>query len=105
MRRLDQISEDLLSTKGKGLEARFAEMQQFVLARLRDIQLLLKGNIARAKSELVKLCTEIILTPAEETCMLSGDWDLLGARSDAAGGQNWTEHLPVYFDWLGLPDR
>ena len=31
---------------------------------------------------------------------LSGEWDLLGVRSDGAGGRNWTERLPVAFAWL-----
>jgi len=61
-------------------------VEQFVLTRLRDIQSLLTGNVARAKSELAKHCTEIILTPEGKNYTLSGDWDLLGVRSDGAGG-------------------
>ena len=47
---------------------------------------LLAGQIPRAKAELAKHCTDITLTPEGKTYRLSGEWDLLGIRSDGAGG-------------------
>jgi hypothetical protein len=47
---------------------------------------LLIGDVQRAKSELAKHCTEITLTPKGQTYQISGDWNLLGRRSDGAGG-------------------
>src|ERR1700731_1821622 len=44
------------------------------------------ADIPRAKSELAKHCTEITLTPEGRTYQISGDWNLLGGRSDGAGG-------------------
>ena len=84
---------------GNGLDARLQEMESFVLSRLRDIQSILTGEIPRAKAELAKHCTEITATPDGKSYRLSGDWDLVGVRSDGAGGGNWTERLPLHFEW------
>ena len=87
-RRLTEISEEIFSSSGNGLDAKLKEIEDFVMRRLCDIHGLLTGDVRRAKSELAKHCTEITLTPERKTCKISGDWNLLGARSDGAGGQN-----------------
>ena len=99
-RRLDENSEELLATDGRGIHARLREIEDFVLNRLKDLKWLLAGEIPRAKAELAKHRTDIALTPEGKTYRLSGEWDLLGVRSDGAGGRNWTERLPVKFEWL-----
>jgi hypothetical protein len=41
--------------------------------------------------------TKITLTPAAgESYTLTGDWDLLGVRSDGAGGQNRTGYARLF---------
>ena len=62
----------------------------FAMQRLSDVHGLLTGDVQRAKSELAKHCTEITLTPEGQTYQVSGDWNLLGGRSDGARGQHRT---------------
>ena len=51
----------------------------------------------RAKAELAKHGSGIMLTPKSDTYRLSGDWDLLGdVRSDGAGGQNRTGYARLF---------
>jgi hypothetical protein len=76
------------------------EIEEFAMKRLRDIQGLLGGDVLCAKSELAKQCTDIACTPKGNIYIVSGDWNLLGGRSGGAGGENWTERLPVRFTWL-----
>jgi hypothetical protein len=83
---LDKISEDLLAADGRGFDAKLQEMEAFVQKRLRDIRGLLFPDVPRAKAELSKHCTAITLTPEGSTFRISGDWNLLGGRSDGAGG-------------------
>jgi len=87
-RELDSISEELLAADGRGLEARFREIEECVQKRLQDIRGLLFADVPRAKVELSKHCTAITLTPEGSTFRIAGDWNLLGGRSDGAGGQN-----------------
>ena len=89
-RRLDEISDELLASDGRGIDARLQEIEDFVFSRLKDLSGLLAGEIPRAKAELAKHCTDITLTPEGKTYRLSGEWDLLGVRSGGAGGQNRT---------------
>jgi len=98
-RELDSISEELLAADGRGLDARFREIEEFVQKRLQDIRGLLMADMSRAKSELSKHCTAITLTPEGSTFRIAGDWNLFGGRSDGAGGKR-TERLPVRFEWL-----
>jgi hypothetical protein len=86
---LDGISENLLAADGRGLDARFQGIEEFVLKRLQDIRGLLLADVPRAKAELSKH-TAITLTPEGSSFRISGDWDLLGGRSGGAGGQNRT---------------
>jgi DNA anti-recombination protein RmuC len=88
-RELDSISEELLAADGRGLDARFREIEEFVQKRLQDIRGLLMADVPRAKSELSKQskhCRAITLTPEGSTFRIAGDWNLLGGRSDGAGG-------------------
>jgi hypothetical protein len=62
-RELDSISEELLAADGRGLDARFREIEEFVQKRLQDIRGLLFADVPRAKVELSKPCTAITLTP------------------------------------------
>lgn len=62
-RELDNISEELLAADGRGLDARFREIEAFVQKRLQDIRGLLFADVPRAKAELSKHCTAITLTP------------------------------------------
>jgi hypothetical protein len=66
--------------------ARFREIDEFVRRRLKDIQGMLVADVPRAKAELAKHCTAITLTPEGSTFRISGN--LLGGRSDGAGGPN-----------------
>jgi hypothetical protein len=62
------------------------EISEELLARLQDIRGLLFADVPRAKAELSKHCTTITLTPEGPTFRIAGDWNLLGGRSDGAGG-------------------
>jgi hypothetical protein len=96
-RRLEDISDELLSTDGRGIDARLKEIEAFVLSGLRGIQGRLAGEVARAKAELAKHCMEITLNPEGNSYKLSGEWDLLGdVRSDGAGGQNRTGYARLF---------
>ena len=95
-RRLTEISDEIFSTTAKGLDAKLQDIERFVMQRLGEIHQLLTGDIPRAKSELAKHCTEITLTPEGRTYQISGDWNLLGGRSDGAGGQNRTGYARLF---------
>ena len=96
-RRLEEISDELLATDGRGIDVRLKEIEAFVLSELQNIQGRLAGEIPRAKAELAKHCTEITLTPEGNSYKLSGEWDLLGdVRSDGAGGQNRTGYARLF---------
>jgi hypothetical protein len=85
---LEEISDELLATDGRGIDARLKEIEAFVLSELQNNQGRLAGEIPRAKAELAKHCTEITLTPEGNSDRLSGEWDLLGdVRSDGAGAR------------------
>jgi hypothetical protein len=81
---------ELLAADGRGLDARLREIDEFVQKRLQDIRGLLFADVPRAKSELSKHCTAITLTPEGSTFRITGDWNLLGGRSDGAGGLDRT---------------
>jgi hypothetical protein len=85
-RELDSISEELLAADGRGLDARFREIEEFVQKRLQDIRGLLFADVPRTKVELSKHCTAITLTPEGSNFRIAGDWNLLGGRSHGAGG-------------------
>jgi hypothetical protein len=90
-RRLEEISDELLATDSRGIDARLKEIEAFVLSSLQNIQERLIGEVPRAKAELAKHCTEITLTPEGESYKLSGEWNLVGeVRSDGAGGPDRT---------------
>lgn len=85
-RELEGISEQLLAADGTGFDARLHEIERFVQQRLHDVRALLFADVPRAKAELSRHCTAITLTPEGSTYRISGDWNLLGGRSDGAGG-------------------
>jgi hypothetical protein len=85
-RELEGISEQLLAADGTGFDARLQEIERFVQQRLHDVRALLLADVPRAKAELSKHCSAITLTPEGSTYRISGDWNLLGGRSDGAGG-------------------
>lgn len=58
-RRLTEISDETFSSSENGLGAKLKEIEEFVMRRLADIRGILTGDVQRAKSELVKHCTEI----------------------------------------------
>ena len=95
-KRLSEISDEIFSSSANGLDAKLREIEDFVMRRLGDLHGLLTGDVKRAKSELAKHCTEITLTPEGQTYQISGDWDLLGGRSDGAGGQNRTGYARLF---------
>ena len=95
-RRLTEISDEIFSSSGNGLDAKLKGIEDFVMRRLGDLHGLLNGDVQRAKSELAKHCTEITLTPKGQTYQVSGDWNLLGGRSDGAGGQNRTGYARLF---------
>jgi site-specific DNA recombinase len=92
-RELDDISEELLAADGRGLDARLREIEEFVQKRLQDIRGPLFADVHRAKAELSKHCTAITLTPEGSTFRITGDWNLLGGRSDGAGGPDRTTRV------------
>jgi antitoxin component HigA of HigAB toxin-antitoxin module len=53
-RRLAEISDEIFSSSGNGLDAKLKEIEDFVMRRLGDIYSLLTGDVQRAKSELAK---------------------------------------------------
>jgi hypothetical protein len=89
--------EELLASEGRGIRARLREIEDFVLSRFKDVSGLLASEIPRAKAELAKHCRDITLTPEGKTYRLSGEWDLLGVRSDGAGGQNCSLQPQIEF--------
>jgi hypothetical protein len=93
---LDKISEDLLAADGRGFDAKLQEIEAFVQKRLQDIRGLLFADVPRAKAELSKHCAAITLTPEGSTFRISSDWNLLGGRSDGAGGQNRTGYARLF---------
>jgi site-specific DNA recombinase len=93
---LENISDELLVADGQGLDARFQEIETFVQKRLRDIRSLLDADVPRAKAELSKHSTAITITPEGSTYRIAGDWNLLGGRSDGAGGQNRTGYARLF---------
>jgi hypothetical protein len=95
-RELDDICEELLSADGRGLDARFQEIEAFVQKRLQDIRGLLFADVPRAKAELSKHRMAITLTPKGSTFRITGDWNPLGGRSDGAGGQNRTGYARLF---------
>jgi site-specific DNA recombinase len=95
-RRLTEISDEIFSSSENGLDAKLKEIEDFVMRRLVDIHGLLTGDVQRAKSELAKHCSGITLTPQGQTYQISGDWNLLGGRSDGAGGQNRTGYARLF---------
>jgi site-specific DNA recombinase len=94
--RLAEISDEIFSSSENGLDAKLKEIDDFVMRRLDDTYSLLTGDVQRAKSELAKHCTEITLTPEGQSYQISGDWNLLGGRSDGAGGQNRTGYARLF---------
>jgi hypothetical protein len=88
--------DELFSTTAKGLDAKLQEIEQFVMKRPGDIHGLLTEDVLRTKPDLAKHCTEITLTPKGQTHQVSGDWSLLGRRSDGAGGQNRTGYARLF---------
>lgn len=95
-KRLDEISDELLATDGRGIDARLREVEEFVLGRVQELSTLLAAEILRAKAELARHCTEITVTPDGRTYTLSGEWDLIGVFSDGAGGQNRTGYARLF---------
>jgi hypothetical protein len=85
---LVETCEELLAAEERGIHARLREIEDFVLSRLKDLSGLLAGEIPRATAALAKHSRDIPLTPEGKTYRRSGEWDLLGVRSDGAGGQN-----------------
>jgi hypothetical protein len=85
------FSEELLAADGRELDARFQEIEAFVQKRLQDIRGLLFADVPRAKAELSKHGKAITLTPEGSTFRITGDWNLLGGRSDGAGGPERTD--------------
>jgi hypothetical protein len=75
-RRLDEISEELLASDGRGMDARLREIEDFVLGRMKDLNGLLAGEIPRAKAETAKHsgCLLPHLFPKLQKCV---NWRLL----------------------------
>jgi hypothetical protein len=65
--------------------------------RLPDIPGLPDVEVPRAKAELAKHCTAIMITPEGDWYRIAGDWKLLGGRADGAGGKNSTVLPHVLF--------
>ena len=93
---MEEIADEIFSSTGDGINTKLWDIERFVMERLSDIHGLLAGDIQRAKSELAKHCTEITLTPNGQSYLISGDWNLLGGRSDGAGGQNRTGYARLF---------
>ena len=90
----DSISEELLAVDVRWVDARLQEIKEFVQKRLQDIRGLLFADVPREIVELSKHCTAITLTPEGSTFRIAGDWNLIGGRSDGAGGPAWTDVCP-----------
>ena len=93
---LEALNNELLAEDGRGLDARLEEMEAFVGRRLQDVRSLLLADVPRAKAELAKYCTAIVLIPEGSGYRVSGEWDLLGGRSGGAGGRNRTADAGLF---------
>jgi hypothetical protein len=85
-RELDDISEELLAADGRGLMRGSKRLRRL----FRSVCRLLSADVPRAKAELSKHCKAITLTSEGSTFRITGDWNLLGGRSDGAGGLDST---------------
>jgi hypothetical protein len=97
-RRLDEISDELLATDGRGIDARLREIEVLVLSRLRDIHGRLTGEVPRAKAELTKHYTEITLPSEGNRYRLSGDRGS-ALSVEAHSGHSSTSHSTATSDW------
>jgi len=93
---LSTISDDLRTCDQGGFEGRLEEVDAFVRKRLQDVRSLLVSDVPRAKAELAKHCTAIVIQPEGNTYRINGHWDLLGGRSGGAGGQNRTAYAGLF---------
>jgi hypothetical protein len=96
-RRLEEISDELLATDDRGIDARLKEIEAFVLNGLESVQGRLAGEIPKAKAELAKHCAEITLTPEKGQLQVKRRVGLLGdVRSDGAGGPACTKRTTEF---------
>jgi len=93
------ISDDLRTRDQGGFEGRLEEIDAFVRKRLQDVRSLLVSDVPRAKAELAKHCTAIVIQPEGNTYRINGHWDLLGGRSGGAGGGNCTQRPGLISCW------
>lgn len=89
--------------KGEGsIDAYLAEIEAVVQRRMVDLRSVLRADVSRAKTELKKHCTEIVVTPEGRSYRVTGNWELLGGqrvRLVGGGGRDATVRLPLEFSW------
>lgn len=79
---LAAITDRLVSGEAGSIQARLAEIRQFVQSRLADVRKLLYSDIPRARQELARHVDAIILKPTEDNgrryYLATGSWNLVG---------------------------
>ncbi len=79
---LAAITDRLVSGEAGSIQARLAEIRQFVQSRLADVRKLLYSDIPRARQELARHVDGIILKPTEDNgrryYLATGSWNLVG---------------------------
>lgn len=93
-RELDQLSQEMVSANGRGVEVHPGSIREFVKQGISDLLGLLKADTARARAELLKHTREIRMIPEkgdDERCfyVAAGGWDLMGGRALSSGCGGW----------------
>lgn len=79
-RQLADLREFAAASQPETFQLRMREMRKFVETRLRDLQALFGAEAVTIRAEIAKHVQKITLTPEGRTYVVSGTWDLLGAK-------------------------
>ena len=109
-RELRGIADKLLEPRRGSLRSTLDELRTFAVSRLTNIRKLIAHpeSIDQARAVLAEHFGAFTLEPVAQagktTYLAHGKVDFFGdeamARTRGAGGGNWTERLPVRFEWL-----
>ncbi len=86
---LDAITDRLLESQPRSVQAYLRDIRGFVISRLADLRGLLNSDVVTARTEIAKHVQQIKLCPDGRTYAVSATWDLLGeGRMECAGGRS-----------------
>jgi len=91
-RELDGVNEQIEAAKSGAARSQLRERRSFVDERFRDLRELLNGK-ARIPRAAIRKHVQKITDNGIYSGLECGDYD-------GAVGGNWTERLPVHFNWL-----